>query len=199
MASADKLPEGRFQCYITAATLRFFELKIIVPLKIDVSGETIDVDEFMTVDGSLTTSAGKKRAAFTMEALEVLGAADPVNEIMTALEEGAPTVTLSGLDQPKWVECVVKHANGYANVSIYRPKAAADPASVKKAAAGLRSLADKGKANDAAFAPPPNRGTPIAPPARREPPPNEPSVTHLSPEQAKAIDDFPFGANEPAR
>jgi hypothetical protein len=56
MASADKLPAGRFQCYIAASSLRFFDLKIIVPLKIEVGGEIIETDEFMTVDGSLVTS-----------------------------------------------------------------------------------------------------------------------------------------------
>ena len=166
MASADKLPEGRFQCYIAASNLRFFDLKIIVPLKIDAGGEMIEVDEFWTVDGSLVTSGGKKRAAFTIEALETLGATDPVNEIMGALENEATSVLLSGLDKPRWVECVVKHANGYANISIYKPKTAADPASVKKAAAGLRSLAG-GKKGPDPFAPPPGRGTPIAPPAEK--------------------------------
>ena len=194
MASADKIPAGRFQCYIAAANLRFFELKIIVPLKIEVGGEIIEIDEFMTVDGTLTTSGGKKRAAFTMEALEVLGAADPVNEIMAALENGATSVQLSGLDQPKWVECVVTHSNGYANVSIYKPKATADAASVKKATAGLRSLGG-GKKGPDPFAPPPNRGTPIAPPARREAPKND-----ITPEEAAAMAEepgFPFGANAP--
>ena len=191
MASADKLPEGRFQCYATAAQLRFHELKIIVPLKIDAGGEMIEVDEFWTVDGSLVTSGGKKRAAFTIEALEQLGATDPVNEILSALEENKASVTLSGLESPKWVECVVSHSNGYANVSIYKPKATADAASVKKATAGLRSLGG-GKKGPDPFAPPPGRGTPIAPPARQPPPANDPSVTHLSPEQAKAIDDIPF-------
>ena len=186
MASADKLPEGRFQCYITSGTLRFHELKIIVPLVIDVNGTNVEVDEFMTVDGSLTTSAGKKRAAFTMEALETLGATDPANEIADAVDAGATSVKLTGLDQPKWVECVVKHANGYANVSIYKPKATADAASVKKAAAGLRSLA--GRKEPDAFAAPPTRGTPIAPPARREPPParREPA------KPAEGDEDIPF-------
>lgn len=196
MASADKLPEGRFQCYATAATLRFHELKIIVPLKIEVGAEMIEVDEFWTVDGSLVTSGGKKRAAFTIEALEVLGATDPVNEILGALEENKASVTLSGLESPKWVECVVSHSNGYANVSIYKPKATADAASVKKAAAGLRSLGGSKKGPDP-FAPPPGRGTPIAPPARREPPRNEPT-----PEEAAAMAEepgFPFGANAPAK
>lgn len=188
MASADTLPEGRFQCYVTSGNLRFFELKIIVPLKIDVAGTIIETDEFMTVDGSLTTSGGKKRAAFTMEALEVLGASDPVNEIMVALENEATSVQLSGLEQPKWVECVVKHSNGYANVSIYKPKAVADAASVKKATAGLRSLASKGKGTGDAFAPPPNRGTPIAPPpARGAPPANGPKTG-----AAAGTDDIPF-------
>ena len=194
MASADKLPEGRFQCYIAASNLRFFDLKIIVPLKIEVGAEIIETDEFWTCDGSLVTSGGKKRAAFTMEALEVLGAADPVNEILDALEKGATSVQLSGLEQPKWVECVVSHSNGYANVSIYKPKATADAASVKKATAGLRSLAPKGKGADP-FAPPPNRGTPIAPPARREAPKND-----ITPEEAAAMAEepgFPFGANAP--
>lgn len=196
MAKQDVVPEGRFQCYARAATLRFHELKIIVPLKIDVDGNQIDVDEFMTVDGSLVTSGGKKRAAFTMEALEALGAADPVNEIMTALDESKATVTLSGLESPKWVECVVTHSNGWANISIYKPKAKADAASVKKAAAGLRSLGGAKKGPDP-FAPPPGRGTPIAPPARREPPRNE-----ITPEEAAAMAEepgFPFGANAPAR
>ena len=190
------LPEGRFQCYITAATLRFHELKIIVPLKIDAGGEMIEVDEFWTVDGSLVTSGGKKRAAFTIEALEQLGATDPVNEILGALEENKASVTLSGLESPKWVECVVSHSNGYANVSIYKPKATADAASVKKATAGLRSLGGAKKGPDP-FAPPPGRGTPIAPPARREPPRNE-----ITPEEAAAMAEepgFPFGANAPAR
>ncbi len=194
MASADKLPEGRFQCYVTAATLRFHELKIIVPLKINAGDEPIEVDEFWTVDGSLVTSGGKKRAAFTVEALEVLGATDPVNEILGALEQNKASVTLSGLESPKWVECVVSHSNGYANVSIYKPKATADAASVKKATAGLRSLAPKGKGADP-FAPPPNRGTPIAPPARREAPKND-----ITPEEAAAMAEepgFPFGANAP--
>ncbi len=194
MASADKLPEGRFQCYIAASNLRFFDLKIIVPLKIEVGAEIIETDEFWTCDGSLTTSGGKKRAAFTMEALEVLGATDPVNEIMAALDDGKTSVTISGLESPRWVECVVKHQNGYANVSIYRPKATADAASVKKATAGLRSLAPKGKGADP-FAPPPNRGTPIAPPARREAPKND-----ITPEEAAAMAEepgFPFGANAP--
>ena len=196
MASADKLPEGRFQCYIAASNLRFFDLKIIVPLKIEVGAEIIETDEFWTCDGSLVTSGGKKRAAFTMEALEVLGAADPVNEILDALEKGATSVQLSGLEQPKWVECVVSHSNGYANVSIYKPKATADAASVKKATAGLRSLGGAKKGPDP-FAPPPGRGTPIAPPARREPPRNE-----ITPEEAAAMAEepgFPFGANAPAR
>ncbi len=186
MASADKIPEGRFQCYATAATLRFFELKIIVPLKIEVGAEVIEVDEFWTVDGSAVTAGGKKRAAFTIEALEVLGATDPVNEIMAALDDGKTSVTISGLESPRWVECVVKHQNGYANVSIYKPKATADAASVKKATAGLRSLGG-GKKGPDPFAPPPGRGTPIAPPARQPPPANA-----QSPNPPPAGDDIPF-------
>lgn len=195
MAKQDVIPEGRFQCYVTAANLRFHELKIIVPLKIEVGDTMIEIDEFMTVDPSLTTSGGKKRAAFTIEALETLGATDPVNEIMGALENEATSVLLSGLDKPRWVECVVKHANGYANISIYKPKTAADPASVKKAAAGLRSLAG-GKKGPDPFAPPPGRGTPIAPPARREPA----RTGDPTPEEAAAMAEepgFPFGANAP--
>ena len=50
---------------------------------------------------------------------------------------------------------------------------------------------------DVAFRELPGRGTPIAPPARREPPRNE-----ITPEEAAAMAEepgFPFGANAPAR
>ncbi|MCK8407560.1 hypothetical protein LXA45_17815, partial [Erwinia amylovora] len=61
-------------------------------------------------------------------------------------------------------------------------------ASVKKATAGLRSLASKGKGTGDAFAPPPNRGTPIAPPpARGAPPANGPKTG-----AAAGTDDIPF-------
>jgi hypothetical protein len=171
-ATPAELPEGRFQCFLRTedGVLRFYleGLKIILPLTIDVGGEHIEHDQFMTVDGSLVTAGGKKRAKFTTDALEVLGAVDPGDAIADALDAGQSIVTLPGLLPARWVECVVKHSNGYVDVSIYKPKA--DAAAVKKATSGLRGLSGKGAATSKSpFAAPP-RGTAIAPPVARPAP-----------------------------
>lgn len=167
MATQDQLPEGRFQCYLRSPVVKFFELKAIVPLMVEVNGEKIEHDQFMTVDGTARTAKGKLRAEFTRDALETLGAGDPMSEIADALDSGRPDVTLTMPAGAKWAECVVAHSGGYVDVNVYKPRAAADAGTVKKASAGLRSLGAKGKSGAPEVNPfaPPARGTPISPPA----------------------------------
>lgn len=195
MATQDQLPEGRFQCYLRSPALRFYELKVIVPLMIDVGGEQIEHDQFMNVDGTAKTAKGKLRAEFTRDALETLGASDPMTEIADAIEAGKGEVTITMSGAPQWVECVIAHSGGYVDVNVYKPRVTADAGTVKKAASGLRSLGARGKAKAPEVNPfaPPARGTPIAPPGAR-PAPIAPPVARQVPTPAtpNTDDAIPF-------
>ena len=161
-ATPDQAPEGRYPVRVRVTEMRFFELKIIVPLTMHIDGSEVNHDMFMSVDPEQGT--GKKSSAeYTIEALEQLGAKNPAEEIANALERGFESVDLSWADTIEWTECVVKHSKGYVNVNVYKPRAPLPAGAAKSVASGLRGLAQKGKATAPAVNPF-ERGKPIAPP-----------------------------------
>lgn len=202
MATQQQLPAGKTQCFAASPTMRIFvdrdtgePSKLIVPLKIEVGAAQVEHSEFMTIDPSAETSKGKARIDFTIAALKCLGAKSPAADIANALDSGASEVTFAWAEQVDWTPCTVKHNGQYINLEI-GAGVELDPKKAKSAAARLRAMGGGAEVVNP-FAPPAGRGTPIAPPARREPPRNE-----ITPEEAAAMAEepgFPFGANASAK
>lgn len=188
MSNQMHIPAGKTQCYAANPTMKFYvkdgnPVKVIVPVMIDVGGESIEHVDFMSIDPEDKTPKGKYRSDYTIENLKVLGALDPAKDLADALENGATEVTFRWGERA-WVPCEVKHNGQFTNV-YYGEGVEVNASKAKKAADHFKKAGGGASAQTNPFAP---VGKPVPPPPPR---PNAPT-------QKEPDTSFDFGANAPA-